>query len=87
VKVRERISVDFNTMNQDIWRDEPRVRINGHWERPDLQNGQIIVVYDEVFEVEAVLEYDPEHDTWWARPDWSTRHDLPQSRPHDPLPP
>lgn len=77
----ERIYVDFNTMMQDIWSDEPRVRINGHAERPDLRNRQRVVVYDEEFEVEAVLEYDTQHDVWWARPDWSTRRDLIDPQP------
>jgi hypothetical protein len=85
--VSERIYVDFNTLNRDIWSDEPRVRIKGHAARPDLRDGQRVVVCDDEFEVEAVLEYDSEHDVWWARPDWSTRRDFPFARPDEPQSP
>lgn|GEM_PF-1506719 len=83
----ERIYVDFNTLNQDFWSDERRVRINSRAERPNLRDGQRVVVYDEEFEVEATLEYDSKHGVWWARPDWSTRRDLPDPRLRGPQSP
>lgn len=72
----ERIYVDFNTMNQDLWSKDPRVLIGRDWVRPPSNEGLRVLIADEDLEVEATLEFDCEHNAWWARPDWSTRHDL-----------
>lgn len=69
----ERISVDFNTIMQDLWSRDPRVRLGRGAEHPLFRNGQRVRLYDEVMQVDAVLDYDAEHDVWWARPDWSTK--------------
>ena len=74
-----RIYVDFNTMNQDLWSRERRVRIPESAAKLELRDGMRVIIYDETLEVEATLEYDREHNIWWARPDWPTRRDL--SRP------
>ena len=74
---RMRITADFNTMNAD---PERRVFLPTHvhphlleFLRPGLR----IVIYEPFdFEVEAVVEYDPAHDAWYGRPDWSTQRSL-----------
>jgi hypothetical protein len=74
---RMRITADFNTMNAD---PERRVFLPTHvhphlleFLRPGLR----VVIYEPFdFEVEAVVEYDPAHDAWYGRPDWSTQHSL-----------
>jgi len=73
----ERITVDFNTMNTD---PEDRVylptSINGRL-REIVRPGLRLVLYEPFdFEVEAVVEYEPAHEAWYGRPDWSTRRDL-----------
>lgn len=73
----DRITVDVNTMNED---PEERVylptRINAHL-REIVRPGLRLVLYEPFdFEVEAVVKYEPAHDTWYGRPDWSTRRDL-----------
>lgn len=75
----ERIYVDFNTMNQDLERTDKdrRVRIGRGGDRPLADQGLRVLIGDEDLEVEATLELDRERSVWWARPDWSTRHDLP----------
>ena len=72
-----RIPVDYNTMMQD---PEERVYINTHRHRDlvdYLRPGLIVVLYDEVLEVEATVEYDAEHKEWLGIPNWSTSRDLP----------
>jgi hypothetical protein len=86
-RVSERIYVDFNTMMQDLWSEEPRVRLpDTYLERP-LGSGVEVILYDEEMEVHAILEPDPNGRDWWARPDWSTRRDLPYHQPDTPRPP
>jgi hypothetical protein len=72
-----RVGVDFNTMNQDIWSAERRVRIHEREVKPHWQSGMRVLLSDDTVEVEATLEFDEDHGVWWARPDWSTRRDLP----------
>lgn len=72
----DRIYVDFNTMGQDLWSKEPRVRIPRVAARPLTDDGLRVIIFDDELEVEARLEFDPERKVWWARPDWSTRRDL-----------
>jgi hypothetical protein len=73
----ERVFVDFNTMNQDLWSDVRRVII--HWSevKPHFQAGMEVILTDKTLEVKAVLEFDDEFNHWLARPDWSTAVDLP----------
>jgi hypothetical protein len=67
------VNVDFNTMMTD---EQERVRIHPsevrEWFRPELR----VRLADTNLEVEAVLERG-ERQAWLARPDWSTRRDLP----------
>jgi hypothetical protein len=71
-----RIYVDFNTMTVDA---QERVSIN-----PDVQRdpsmrfhaGQHVVLYDEEMEVEGTIEFDTEHQQWFAQPHWTTRRDV-----------
>ena len=50
-----RIYLDFNTMNQDTWSEEQRVRTNGRGDRTGLHDGESVIVYDKEFEVEVVV--------------------------------
>jgi len=78
-----RIYVDFNTMMVD---PEERVSINTRQE-PELLShlypGLRVLIADGdeagCLEVEAVLEFDQQHERWFARPDWATRRDLPNA--------
>ena len=74
--MKERLFVDFNTMNQDTWSEKPRVLIGRDEVPAFVTEGLLVIIGDENLEVEATLEYDQEHKVWWARPDWSTRKDL-----------
>lgn len=71
-----RIYVDFNTTQMD---DRERVCINTGI-KPELleqiKEGMRVVFFDEEFEVEGVVEYDPQYGFWLGRLDWSTRRDL-----------
>lgn len=78
----DRIYVDFNTMNQDIWSKDRRIRIHESQVTPQFTEGMFVVAYDETLQVQAKLEHDEQHAVWWARPDWSTRQDLPYPPPH-----
>lgn len=73
----ERVLVDFNTMNQDLWSEERRVRVHPDDVKVHFQSGMHVVLADDTLEVEAILEYDHDRGIWWARPDWSTLIDLP----------
>jgi len=44
---------------------------------PHSGEEQPVIVYDEEMEVNATLEYDNENTVWLARPDRSSRRDLP----------
>ncbi|MCL5959932.1 MAG: hypothetical protein M1358_11585, partial [Chloroflexi bacterium] len=55
---------------------ERRVLIGRGEERLASDDGLRVLIVDEILEVEATLEYDRAHKVWWARPDWSTCHDL-----------
>ena len=75
-----RIYADFNTMARDreaqVWYAR-RVLIDpSHYPRHDLQEGTVVILYDETLEVRAVLEYDQEQGRWRARPDRITQRDL-----------
>ncbi len=72
----QQLFVDFNTMNQDIWSPQRRVLIGGGEARPRTDEGLRVLLTDDDLEVEATLEFDREHDAWWARPDWATRRYL-----------
>ncbi|MBI3979467.1 MAG: hypothetical protein HY331_14895 [Chloroflexi bacterium] len=72
----ERVYVDFNTMNQDLWSKDRRVLIGRDGARPRSHEGVRVLIGDEDLEVKATLEFDSQHDAWWARPDWSTRRDV-----------
>ena len=72
-----RIPVDYNTMMQD---PKERVYINTHIHKDlvaHLRPGLVVVLYDEVLEVEATVEFDEEHQEWLGSPNWSTSRDLP----------
>ena len=72
-----RIYVDFNTMTTDL---QERVLINTDMQHdlvPRLRSGLMVVLYDEEMEVEGTVEFDREHQRWFAHPQWATRHDLP----------
>jgi hypothetical protein len=73
-----RVFVDYNTEGDD---EKGRIAINtvidklllGH-----LRPGLPLILFDsESLEVDAVAEYDQEHQAWYGVPDWSTRRDLP----------
>lgn len=71
-----RIYVDFNTMTLDL---QERVSINTDIQRDlttHLQPGLRVVLYDEEMEVEGIVEFDGEHQQWFAQPHWVTRHDI-----------
>ncbi len=42
-----------------------------------LRPGLPGLLCDETLEVEAIAEFDEEHQRWLARPNWSTSRDLP----------
>ena len=72
-----RVSVDFNTMMVD---PEERVCINTRIDKDLLEHlrpGLLVLLCDETLEVEAIAEFDEEHQRWLARPNWSTSPDLP----------
>jgi hypothetical protein len=69
--------VDFNTSATD---PEGRyfVNLRGESGKADaLRPGQRVLLYDEVLQVQADLEYDEAAAEWWGRPDPSTYRDLP----------
>jgi hypothetical protein len=72
--------VDFNTMTQDIWGKRPRVLVGRGAVAPAPRSGDRVLLTDDEMAVEGTLEYDAEHDAWWACPDWSTRVDLVDAR-------
>lgn len=79
-----RIAVDFNTTMVD---PEERVLINTELETGLVQllrPGSRVMLADGAepgcMEVEAVVEYDQQHQRWLARPDWATKRDLPAER-------
>ena len=68
-----RIYVDFNTMMVD-----ERERVLIHPTVYEDLAGRLrpmlpVVLYDEEMEVDAVVEFDEEHELWLGKPDWSTR--------------
>ena len=72
-----RIYVDFNTMTTD---PKERVYINTQMQpdlAKDLCSGQVVTLYDEEMEVEAIVEFDEKDHVWLGQPNWSTRRDLP----------
>jgi len=54
-----------------------RVAIEETAVQPTFAPGLKVIVYDEEMEVNATLEYDNENTVWLARPDRSSRRDLP----------
>ena len=42
-----------------------------------LRPGEQVTGYDEILQVSGIVERDEQEGTWWLRPDWSTRLDLP----------
>jgi hypothetical protein len=71
-----RIPVDFDTMKQDIWSEARRVRVPPERVDPSFQPWARVTIYDDTMEVDATLEHDRVRQTWWARPDWSTRRNV-----------
>jgi hypothetical protein len=81
-----RLYVDFNTMTMD---PKERVYINPHTQparAQELHPGQVVTLYDEAMEVEAVVEFDEHDHVWLGQPNWSTRRDLPLPSNHDARP-
>jgi hypothetical protein len=73
------ISVDFNTIMMD---PRERVLIPTHVETDlslRLHSRQEVVLYDELLEVKAVVEFDPADRRWWAQPNWATKRHLPET--------
>ena len=74
-----RVPVDFNTID---WDPEDRVWINTIVNKDlagILRPGLRVLLYDTGLEVEATVECDAGHPSrqWLARPQWSTRRDVP----------
>jgi hypothetical protein len=71
------IEVDYNTVTGD---PAERFVIPGRYHsglNGALARGQrVMLVEPNDYEVEATLEYDPNRDTWYGRPDWQTFHQL-----------
>lgn len=78
-----RINPDFNTMNMH---EERLVLLPTHVEPhllEYLRPGLRVVLYEPFdFEVEADVDYDADHDSWYGRPDWETKRDLESDELH-----
>lgn len=80
--MQTRIYVDFNTMMMD---EQARVYISADGDQDKVQglhSGLLVTLYDEELEVEATVELAASSSgrrVWLAKPDWSTRRDLPQT--------
>jgi hypothetical protein len=84
--MKPRIYVDFNTMNMV---PGDRVYVGRKGDERDNQDlleslplGSRVTLYDEEFEVEAVLDlvkFRDDQVVWVGEPDWSTRRNTPAS--------
>lgn len=78
----KRICVDFNsTQDDDLGVYVPVAdQINGvpRAELDNLADGELVVIFMEDVEMDAVIERDPRNGFWIARPNWSTKRFLPE---------
>lgn len=76
-----RIFVDYNTIAAELSSNGDRVSINTRvfkYLLDVLRPSLPVVLYDdESLEVDAIAEFDTEHQSWYGVPDWTTRRDLP----------
>jgi hypothetical protein len=75
---QEAVYADLRALDQEPIDEGQAVGIEWTEFRPFFREGLRVVLFDERMRVEAVLgRHDPQGAYWPARPDWSTRQDLP----------